>query len=243
MNIFSTNAHTVAFILMTLTLIAIVVAFAFWTRPAKLPAQTWVRPALCIDRADAPYNYLANKTRPRAITLHQSFWATPVYLAEREDCETDETTLQLLPYIVLVDATDRLFCYSRGKGGAEARLHGALSIGLGGHVDAEPPFGQGLESWLKDEARRELEEEVGMFKILNDDLNMVALISDPTNAVGRVHMGILTTLGAHATELTLETGVIESAQWLTLDQLQQPAIYSRLEGWSQAAVDYFIEAR
>ena len=177
-------------------------------------------------------------------------------LQDRANCETDPSLLQLLPYVVIqrVDTGD-IFTYCRGKGGAEARLHGNLSIGVGGHVDTDYEQtgdamrdAMALFTHLEDSAMRELEEEVGFVVPKNeygeyeelpfswtDDL-----IYDDTNSVGCVHLGMLIVMRIPDDSAlgNTEVGVIEGSQWLSLDHLQEPAVYDRLENWSKIAVDF-----
>ncbi|MEI3063149.1 MAG: hypothetical protein V8S72_09590 [Oscillospiraceae bacterium] len=75
----------------------------------------------------------------------------------RPDAENDPGYKQIIPYVVLRRG-DEIFMTRRLKKGGEARLHGLMSIGVGGHinpvddVDRENVLLRGLE--------RELDEEV-----------------------------------------------------------------------------------
>jgi len=218
--------------------------------------------ALVMERADAPVEL--NMAKFAAATRHRGdYWEDVVTrLVDRDICETDESTLQLIPYVMLVKegkpsvapegeglAVDfpapRFFTYSRGTGGEEARLHGALSIGLGGHIDGQIPEGMKAKNWFAAEAVRELEEEVGLQAATSHEVIFAdALLYDPANPVGRVHVGILCAvrlldrdLGKHEAE------VVEHAQWLTLEELMDPAVFQRLEPWSQAAVKFMDSDR
>ena len=205
--------------------------------------------ALCLERADAPVAFnMAKDLRAIPMTeLHEldqrALWNVPARLIDRAICETDPSTLQFIPYVVLTDEDDRVFCYCRGKGGAEARLQGALSIGLGGHVDEQKPPELDLERWLKLEALRELEEEVGLTSAMSDDIDFCALLVDPTDGVGRVHMGLLAILPVARRDLgAAELGVIEGGQWLSLPELCAAETFDRMEGYSKAAIRYMASA-
>src|SRR5712675_3143156 len=54
----------------------------------------------------------------------------------RSEAEHDKRYKQLIPYVLLI-CNDRLLRYRRGRGGAEARLHGLYSVGIGGHISDE----------------------------------------------------------------------------------------------------------
>jgi predicted NUDIX family phosphoesterase len=106
-------------------------------------------------------------------------------LVSRSICETDENTLQLIPYITLIDKTQeevKFFIYTRGDMSGENRLIGKCSIGLGGHIeeslDNEPienslilPQSKTLSEVIAKAAVRELEEEVGLSIDLNSVIN------------------------------------------------------------------------
>lgn len=79
----------------------------------------------------------------------------------RATCEKDPSLLQLLPYITLVTEEGEVFCYTRPATGTETRLHGDVSIGLGGHMDSLPEAGVSLGRHIGLETARELVEEVG----------------------------------------------------------------------------------
>lgn len=164
--------------------------------------------------------------------IPDSFWGLRVALADRDTCETDTSLLQLLPYMTLVRA-GRYFVYGRGGKGDEGRLHGMLSIGIGGHVDRAPLWGESLMSLLIEEAAREYKEETGV--CLKDLPTFNQMIVDRTNDVGRVHLGLHSIVQVSRDEkFTLEEGVIEKGQWLTISEMLQPEVYDRMENWSKA---------
>lgn len=193
----------------------------------------------------------------------QEFLRLATTLEDRATCETDPSLLQLLPYVLIQRAdTGQYFMYCRGKGGAEARLHGNLSIGVGGHVDTEAAktvqMFEGMDTIESDlmvhldtEAVREVTEEVGIrflsgeedsaevefqdFLEVPPNMWTGTLIYDDTNEVGKVHLGMLFTLViADASVLgSEEVGVIEGSQWLHAHELLEPDVFARLENWSK----------
>lgn len=203
--------------------------------------QPVVKNALVCDTKDLPEVYL-NAGGPVIVSpIPSSFWYLKSRLADRAVCETDESTQQFLPYITVYDNEKRIFVYSRGKGGAEARLIGNLSIGLGGHVDEEVPAGYStLYSWLSNEGRRELLEEAGLE--INDHLNFAGLIRDTSNPVGRVHLGVWAAVKVSAEDVSeTEAEIVENGEWLTLPEILEPKTYDRLENWSKAVVIYLMD--
>lgn len=189
--------------------------------------------ALCIELGQAPLEVQQVRSCQH-VGLPPDFWNINTLLLNRDSCETDPNYLQLIPYVVLRDETGHIFCYTRGKGGDEERLHAAMSIGIGGHVDATPPAISGLYHWLRLEAEREIREEVGLVDVIPSDIHFHRLLVDPTNDVGRVHLGLLAVLQVERKELKLEKDVVLHGQWLKWDELP----YSRLENWSKLAVHY-----
>ena len=204
--------------------------------------NTPVKLALCVRTEDLPTAYKALYLiceKPQVASILPALFEAPTQIVDRAICENDEGYKQLLPYIVVTNPDYKIFSYYRGGSGEEARLHGAISIGVGGHVDIAPGPGMDLRKLLQWEASRELEEEIGVCS--NGDFEFIGAIIDPTNAVGRVHLGLLTRFHLTDTDiLTLEDGMIEKGQFRSLMELQQPAIYDRLENWSKAVVDYLL---
>lgn len=111
----------------------------------------------------------------------------------RAEAESSEEWVQLIPYC-LISRGRELFLYRRR--GSEGRLSGLFSLGVGGHVnpvDVGPDAG---DASAPDSAtyyralRRELLEEIG-FECGGLTPHPLGLIYDPSNAVGRVHLGVV----------------------------------------------------
>lgn len=107
--------------------------------------MTITRRILCARRADLPSAWTARRA---AVSLG---WegvleglrpAAPVFV-ERPRAEGDPSFKQLIPYLVVAGPGGTLACYPRQ--GAEARLHGLWSVGIGGHVDPPDAVGTGGE--------------------------------------------------------------------------------------------------
>ena len=218
--------------------------------PGPQPAATTTaaparKMALVIRRGEAPL-VVRVATQPYLAEIPDG-WAPRTFMADRAVCETDESTLQLLPYVVVTDGAGRVLTYRRGRAGGEGRLHDLRSVGLGGHVDTAPNAyfeGPSLMPHLREEACRELAEEARLTP-MPWELVERGLIVDPTNPVGRVHLGILMTYQAHPEEvaqMAYEAGAVDDARWMTLDELAGPDELGRLEPWSKIAVGYLQAA-
>ena len=106
----------------------------------------------------------------------------------RAEAEQDPAYRQIIPYITLCRG-DEVLCTRRLKKGGEARLHGLLSLGLGGHInaldgDTEGIFQRGLH--------RELAEEADYTPV--GELQPLGVINDDRTEVGSVHLGFAFTL-------------------------------------------------
>lgn len=102
----------------------------------------------------------------------------------RGDMEEDPSFKQLISYCIIRN-NDETLVYKRLDGGGEARLHGLLSIGVGGHMnDVESEAA--IEGKLRVNAARELEEEVGLSADDVKNIEIHGLINDDGNDVGKV---------------------------------------------------------
>lgn len=146
------------------------------------------------------------------------------YFLDRARAERDPSHLQIIPYICLRRG-EEIFTVTRLAAQGESRLHGRLSVGIGGHLnpdDGSPPFWQGLS--------RELHEEVGLAPE-SGRLRPAGIILDDSTEVGQVHCGIAYVLDLPADQpvFIAETDKMTGGWW-TLPQLA--AAEARLESWS-----------
>lgn len=163
----------------------------------------------------------------------------------RRDCETDERFKHFATY-TLVNSNGRVLAYRRGGSGAEARLRNRWSVGVGGHVnDLDVECGVTEESIYR-AAGRELCEEVlfdGMVAtteytpglLWNPRFRVVyrGLLSDDSDAVGRVHAGLVFECVTAATVTTNEDD-LDGFAFLSVPELA--ADPDRFEGWSKILI-------
>lgn len=146
----------------------------------------------------------------------------------RPDAERDTTVKQPIAYAV-VRRGHEIFVTERLTGGVEVRLHGVLSVGIGGHVDE--PFA--TEDKVRDAMRREWCEEVNCSH--EPVWSWLGLVNDDEIEVGRHHLGCVfeARLPLEATLELLEPHKLRG-WWTTPDALmKQP---ERLESWSAFVV-------
>lgn len=152
----------------------------------------------------------------------------------RSEMEENPDFKQLIPYVIFrhtdADGQVSLFCYTRGTGQGEQRLHRKRSIGIGGHISTEDadqtdPYEQGM--------RRELEEEVWIDTPYQ--AACVGLINDDQTEVGRVHLGVVHVFDVDQPRVRpRETEIIE-AGFVPLRELQGDP--DRFESWSRICLE------
>ncbi len=148
----------------------------------------------------------------------------------RHLAEEDPSWQQVIPYIV-VRSPSGWFRYRRGKAGSENRLHALWSIGVGGHI--EPVDGALMNPLAAYRAgmHREICEELG---ITSNKNHFLGLLRDPSNAVGRVHLGFV-----HLVQVESDVRGVEEA---LLDGGHEGAegirrLAPQMESWSRILVE------
>ncbi|MFK8112293.1 MAG: phosphoesterase [Rubripirellula sp.] len=152
----------------------------------------------------------------------------------RSQMETDPSFKQLIPYVLLewtdADGTIKLFTYTRGGGSGEARLHAKRSVGIGGHIsredaaDGADPYSTGMQ--------RELTEEVQLESTYQESRE--GLIYDPSNDVGRVHLGVVHRFVLEQPNVKSNEADLAEGGFVSVEELCSEI--DRLETWSQLAI-------
>lgn len=157
-------------------------------------------------------------------------------MMRRGDAEENPAYKQPIPY-ALLRRGDTFFTYRRLGGGGEQRLHGKLSIGVGGHMN-RVEGAQNFKQVLSDNLRRELNEELVIEGAGALKIRTIGLINDDATEVGRVHIGVLVAIDLpdSASVDVREKDKLEG-KWLPLSELQDKEVYERMESWSIFAVD------
>ncbi len=145
---------------------------------------------------------------------------------ERKIAEYDESTRQVIPYIVLKEDDEYIF-FKRTTNQTEQRLHNLITLGVGGHLndeDSKDPlvaYEKGL--W------RELNEEVHADVL---DLEYVGLINETENPVSRVHLGVLYVAHVRYYGISEKANFVEFRSKTLLPYLEE------MEGWAKMAASY-----
>ncbi len=150
----------------------------------------------------------------------------------RSAAENDPSYRQIIPYVAIIK-DGSVFCTQRLKKSGEKRLHGLISLGIGGHIDMHCDAGQG--DIIMRGLLREVDEELVSEKIIVKSLNFHGFINDDSNDVGKVHLGIFCTMSVDGAVSVRETekleGFFEPIDSLT-DRLDE------METWSQIVMPF-----
>lgn len=186
-------------------------------------------------------------------------------LMERASLEENPKYRQLLPYTLLspwapssVPLADRKFvCYQRGQGVGESRLAGNYSIGAGGHIDFEDVIHTNsvidISQTVLRSMIREIKEEFAFFEngVEIEDVSQLVLhvttmlrpigfIRDDSNAVGRVHLGIVHLI-SYPPEWEVKTREAELEIQPLMSARELLASGWKFENWSKMLLESFTQ--
>jgi predicted NUDIX family phosphoesterase len=155
----------------------------------------------------------------------------------RGEMETDPTFKQLIPYVIFryrdPQQGDRLFCYRRGSGQGEKRLHSKRSVGVGGHISSHDAGAAGHADVYQEGMRRELEEEIVISTAYQS--RCVGLINDDETEVGKVHLGVVHLCDVHSPSIAAREEDIADAAFVPVRQLL--ADLDSFESWSRICLE------
>ena len=146
---------------------------------------------------------------------------------DRPAAEEDPSYKQIIPYVVLT-RKGLVFATRRLNKGGESRLHGKVSIGIGGHIN--PVDETDRRSVLMKGLERELDEEVYIQR--RGELVPQGFINDDGNGVGAVHLGLCFSMEVEGEVSVKETEKL-SGGWMSLQELRGE--FDNMETWSQIA--------
>lgn len=161
-----------------------------------------------------------------------------LWLGPRPQLEDMPSFRQIIPYVALKCA-NKWVRYTRAQAGGEQRLHGRVSIGLGGHVDLPDVCTVGssidLLKTLEDAATREVEEELP--GVSCSSRRWAGLLVDNDSAVGRVHIGVVAIWEVDFLPNGPTEDAIGEASLASLAELVEAG--PRLETWSSLLLEHF----
>ncbi len=150
--------------------------------------------------------------------------ASDSFFLPRPTAEESPDFKQIIPYVAVVRG-DQVFATHRLNKGGESRLHGRMSLGVGGHInEIDRDHGE----WLMNCLRREIEEEIDIADF--GTLTLRGLINDNGNDVGSVHLGFFFTLTTTGDVFVRETEKLEGG-FVPIASL--PESLEGMESWSR----------
>lgn len=157
------------------------------------------------------------------------------FFADRDRVEEEPALKQVIPY-ALVARDERLFLCRRTDRGGERRLHGMLSVGVGGHVNP-----QDSGDVIHDALRRELNEELVLGPRF--EARVVGLVNNDTTPVGSVHVGVVAVVDPGPCEVKVREEDTMSGEFVSRADLLALHAGAResFEGWSALLLDRLDE--
>ncbi|RKY09949.1 MAG: hypothetical protein DRP66_00910 [Planctomycetota bacterium] len=150
----------------------------------------------------------------------------------RPEAEANPDYKQLIPYVIMT-CNGKYLTYVRGKRAGETRLTSKRSIGIGGHINPvdhdTPLFGTDFKQIYNTAVQREVAEEVEVKANHTDQI--VALLNDDTNEVGRVHLGVVHLWTLDTENVTRKEQMITQLAFMTPAELNK--VKETMETWSQ----------
>ncbi len=181
---------------------------------------------------------LSEEQFQRAVSDHGFF-------VERDYAERTPALKQVIPYAVVV-CGGKVLLLKRLNSGGEARLHGKLSVGVGGHINPIDQVGNHdaaqpgvFRDLLAAGSHRELNEELWIKG--STDIRRFGVINDDSNPVGAVHVGVLQIVSVEGSVEIRELDQLEG-QWMTPSELHQLSEGDHnIETWSRMVLDSLSE--
>lgn len=169
--------------------------------------------------------------------IARMFEPMALWLGPRSVLEKNEGFRQLVSYLILRHEGNVLV-YRRTAKGGESRLHGRISLGVGGHWnvgDVVSDHGAiDAMATLRCATERELAEEIECQA--PERVSMVGVIKESGNAVSRVHLGVVVECWLSNPRLTLLDPGLCDAKFVATTELR--AFAADMETWSSSLVSY-----
>ena len=166
-----------------------------------------------------------------------------LYICQREMLEKNLSYRQIIPYAT-VQHDGKLLAYRRTTKAGEARLHGKVSVGFGGHIDLVDVVHTNsvidLEATIAGCCARELAEELvfeGSQPPAKFSGALILLDDTPTDAV---HVGAVFVIEAENSNVRSAEEEIEVIGWFTPDEI---LAIDNLENWTRVLAEQLSAER
>ena len=170
-----------------------------------------------------------------------AFHTAGLWIGPRDSLEKMPSFRQIIPYIVLC-VGDQFVRYTRTPAGGEDRLHGRMSIGLGGHIDLSDIVSRDdyvdLTKTFQKAAQRELDEEIGDIDCISRE--WIGILVDNETEVGRVHIGIVGVWSLRTAPVGTSEDTIGGISLCSAEELNHSR--DRLEKWSAMLLEYISKS-
>lgn len=151
----------------------------------------------------------------------------------RSRAETNYAYKQIIPYMLFI-FENKLFVMQRKSSASEQRLASKFSLGIGGHVRQEDISNHNIIDW----ANREFEEEVSYQG--SKTIQVLGVLNDDSNDVGKVHLGLILLVHADSNKITIND---EHKSGILLTRRECIALAPQMETWSQICFDFLLEQK
>jgi predicted NUDIX family phosphoesterase len=146
----------------------------------------------------------------------------------RGPAESDINYKQIIPYVIFKHH-DNYFLMQRSGKSSEQRLAHKYTLGIGGHLRAEDVKTKNIIEWGK----REFNEEINYAGNLSYEI--LGILNDDSNDVGKVHMGIVICASGDSDSISIRS---ELALGTLVNLETCMAHFNKLETWSQHVVTF-----
>ncbi len=201
-------------------------------RPAPMPSVAGRERVLVISRSRALGGGSWHGIRRGGVERLLAEIAASGSFLPRSEVESEPGWQQIIPHLVVV-ADGAVLAMRRLQGGTERRLRGQVTIGVGGHINAED--GEPPTAW-RSGCQREWSEEVICDRSLVG--RPVGLIKDDAGAVGQVHLGVLIMVDASSAVVGVREREKLQGRLTPLEELS--VFYLEMETWSQFVYDALL---
>ena len=172
---------------------------------SKFEQVVTIRLSSVADKLQEGFTPIVGTDEEKEAQFDEFFKSEEIVVGSRHWLEQDENFLQIIPCCVFRKPDGSVLNYQRIKGSGEGRLLSNYSVNIGGHAGMQDLYFTNSIGTDIDVAAtiwacilREVAEELGcdLDKICMDKFNdnldeFKGIIYDSSNAVGRVHIGLL----------------------------------------------------